>query len=78
MALNGIKKEWQIPGKGQNETLEIVNSLEHTMAVTKAADGHVPGNGGTCTDSHFVAGVNRLGSELVAMAIPRGSIDFAL
>jgi hypothetical protein len=41
------KKESQISGKGQNETLEIVNPLKHTTASTDAVDGHVPENGGT-------------------------------
>jgi hypothetical protein len=36
-----------IPAKGQNETLGIVNPLEHTRAATDAVDGHVPENGGT-------------------------------
>jgi hypothetical protein len=48
MSLNGIVKERQIPGKGNNETLEIVNPMEYTTVVTEAADGHVPENGGTC------------------------------
>jgi hypothetical protein len=37
----------EVPGKGQNETLEIVNPLEHTTTATDAVDGHVPENGGT-------------------------------
>jgi hypothetical protein len=41
-------KEIQIPGKGHNETLEIVNPLKHMTAATDAVDGHVPKNGGTC------------------------------
>jgi hypothetical protein len=43
-----IKKEIQIVGKGQNETLEIVKPLVHTRSVTDAVKTHVPGNGGTC------------------------------
>jgi hypothetical protein len=34
MSLNKIKKEWQIPGKGQNETLEIVTLLESQRILT--------------------------------------------
>jgi hypothetical protein len=37
----------EMPGKGHNETFEIVNLLEHTTTATDAVDGHVPGNGGT-------------------------------
>jgi hypothetical protein len=37
-----------IPGKGHNETLEIVNSVEHTRAANGVIRGHVPENGGTC------------------------------
>jgi hypothetical protein len=47
MSLNEGIKQSQIPGKGQNETLEIVHPLEHTTAATEAADVHAPGNGGT-------------------------------
>jgi hypothetical protein len=42
------KNELQIPGKGRNVTLKIVNLLEHMMAATDVSDGHVSGNGGTC------------------------------
>jgi hypothetical protein len=48
MSLNEIIKQYQIPGKGQNETLEIVNPAKRTTAATDAVDGHVPENGGTC------------------------------
>jgi hypothetical protein len=47
MPLNEGRKQFQIPGKGQNETLEIFNLVEHTTAATEAVDVHVPGNGGT-------------------------------
>jgi hypothetical protein len=45
--LNGIKKSWQIAGKGHNEIFEIVNPMEHTRPVTVSVDGHVPETGGT-------------------------------
>jgi hypothetical protein len=48
MSLKPIKKDFQLAGKGDNEILEIFNLLMHTTAVTAAAGGHVPGNGGTC------------------------------
>jgi hypothetical protein len=47
MSLNEIEKERQIPGKGHNETLEIVNPLNDTWIAVDAVDGHVPENGGT-------------------------------
>jgi hypothetical protein len=53
--LNGIKKQRQIVAKGHNETLEIVNSVEHTKAAKDVNSDHVPGNGGTCS-SHFCIG----------------------
>jgi hypothetical protein len=43
-----IKKQFQIPGKGQNELFEIVNPMEHTFAATNDFDGHASENGGTC------------------------------
>jgi hypothetical protein len=46
--LNGIKKEFQIAGKGQNETLEIAILMKHTCAATNSVDSHAPENGGTC------------------------------
>jgi hypothetical protein len=42
----GIKQS-QIAGKGHNETLEIVNPVEHTKSATDDTQGHVPENGGT-------------------------------
>jgi hypothetical protein len=47
MSSNEGIKQFQIAGKGRNETLEIVHSLEHTTAATEAFDVHVPENGGT-------------------------------
>jgi hypothetical protein len=47
MSLNEIKKQCQIPGKGQNETLEIVNPLNDAWIAVDAVDGHVPENGDT-------------------------------
>jgi hypothetical protein len=52
--LKEIQKQIQIPGKGHNETLEIVNPLKHMRAVAVIVQGHVPENGGTC-NSLFVA-----------------------
>jgi hypothetical protein len=49
MSLNEIGKECQIPGKGHNETYEIVNPMEHMQTVSDVIQGHVPENGGTCT-----------------------------
>jgi hypothetical protein len=51
VSLKEIQKQIQIPGKGQNETLEIANPVEHTWPVTVTVQGHVPENG-TCS-SHF-------------------------
>jgi hypothetical protein len=48
MSLNEIKKECQIPGKGHNETYEIVNPMEHMQTASDVIQGHVPENGGTC------------------------------
>jgi hypothetical protein len=48
MSPNDIKKQFQIPGKGQNELFEIVNPVEHTFAATNDFDGHASENGGTC------------------------------
>jgi hypothetical protein len=45
-----MRKQFRIPGKGDNETLEIVIPLEETWAAVDAVDGHVPENGGTCND----------------------------
>jgi hypothetical protein len=42
-----MRKQIQIPGKGHNEILEIVNLMKHTTPATDSVDGHVPGNGGT-------------------------------
>jgi hypothetical protein len=47
VSLNHIIKNIAIAGKGQNETLEIVNPVKHTKSATDAIDGHVPENGGT-------------------------------
>jgi hypothetical protein len=47
MPLNEIKKEVHFPGKGQNETLEIVIPVELTTAATESVKSHVPENGGT-------------------------------
>jgi hypothetical protein len=47
MSSNDIKKQSQIPGKGHNETLEIVNPLEHMLAAKNVIKDHVPGNGDT-------------------------------
>jgi hypothetical protein len=55
MSLNGIKKEWQIPGKGQNETLEIVNPVEHTKTANVIIRSHMSENAGTCTSHDFQA-----------------------
>jgi hypothetical protein len=52
VSLNAREKSMQNSGKGQNETLEIVNPLENTRAATTSVDGHVPKNGGTCIP-HF-------------------------
>jgi hypothetical protein len=43
---NEIIKQFQIPGKGDNETLEIVNLLEYIRAATDVIDGHEPENRG--------------------------------
>jgi hypothetical protein len=48
MSLKEGIKQSQMAGKGHNETLEIVNVVEHTTTATEVADIHVPGNGGTC------------------------------
>jgi hypothetical protein len=45
-----MRKQFRIPRKGENETLEIVIPLEETWAAVDAVDGHVPENGGTCND----------------------------
>jgi hypothetical protein len=37
----------QIPGKGENEILEISNPVEHTREANAVSERHVPGNGGT-------------------------------
>jgi hypothetical protein len=47
MSEKEMKKENQIAGKGQNVTLEIVNALRETRAVTESVDGHVPETRGT-------------------------------
>jgi hypothetical protein len=36
-----------IAGKGDTETLDIVNPMEDTIAAADDVDGHVPENGGT-------------------------------
>jgi hypothetical protein len=48
MSPNEIKKAMQIPGKGNNETLEFINPLEHMTVATTAVQSHVPENRGTC------------------------------
>jgi hypothetical protein len=48
VSLNEIKKQFQIAGKGDTETLEIANPMEHTTVATDDTSGHVPENGGTC------------------------------
>jgi hypothetical protein len=48
MSSNGIKKQFKVAGKGQNEILEVVKSVEHTRSVTEAVEVHVSENGGTC------------------------------
>jgi hypothetical protein len=53
MSLNDIKKEIQIPGKGQNVTYEFAIPLEHTRLVAVNAGDHVPENGGTCNFHAF-------------------------
>jgi hypothetical protein len=47
MSSNEIKKELRIAGKGHNETLEIVNSMERILGLDVAVKYHVPENGGT-------------------------------
>jgi hypothetical protein len=47
VSLIDIKKEFQMAGKGDNETLEIVNPLEHTQSIKTVTGTHVPENGGT-------------------------------
>jgi hypothetical protein len=51
----------QLPGKGDNETLEIVNPVKHTTTATDAVDGHVPGNGGTCVHIFGLVKFKRFG-----------------
>jgi hypothetical protein len=53
MSLNEIKKQSQIPGKGQNVTYEFTIPLEHTRLVAVNAGDHVPENGGTCNFHDF-------------------------
>jgi hypothetical protein len=48
MALNEIKKESQIAGKGHNVIFEIAIPMKHTSAAKNDIDGHVPENGDTC------------------------------
>jgi hypothetical protein len=45
--IEGNKKSLEIPGKGQNETLVIVNPMELTTTATDVIQRHVPGSGGT-------------------------------
>jgi hypothetical protein len=47
MSSNEGIKQFQIAGKGYNETLDIANAVGHTTDATEAADVHVSGNGGT-------------------------------
>jgi hypothetical protein len=47
MSLNEEIKQYQIAGKGQNETLEIFNPMERTKSATDDTGDHVPENGGT-------------------------------
>jgi hypothetical protein len=47
MSLKEIKKQSQIPGKGQNETLEIFIPMVLTRFASEAVREHVPENGGT-------------------------------
>jgi hypothetical protein len=47
VSLKEISKEMEIAGKGQNETLEIVNPLRRTKIAKNDTRGHVPENGGT-------------------------------
>jgi hypothetical protein len=47
VSLNDIKECKHFSGKGHNEILEIVNPLQHMMAVTDSVHGHVPENRGT-------------------------------
>jgi hypothetical protein len=47
MSSKEMKKQSQIAGKGHNETLEIVNPLEHTRSLNNDDRRHVPENGGT-------------------------------
>jgi hypothetical protein len=42
-----IIKEMPIPGKGHNETLEIVDPLEPTAMTVATVKEHVSENGGT-------------------------------
>jgi hypothetical protein len=51
MSLNTIKKYLQIPAKGDNETLKIVNPMKHMTAANAVIEEHVPENGGTCVDA---------------------------
>jgi hypothetical protein len=44
--LKQTKNEFEIPGKGRNETLEIVDMLEDERCVTAVSGSHVPENGG--------------------------------
>jgi hypothetical protein len=48
MKLNREKlNQRQNPGKGNNETLEIVNPVEHTRVANDVINPHAPENGGT-------------------------------
>jgi hypothetical protein len=46
MSSNDIIKQIQIPGKGQNETLENVIPLQYTRAANDDSRDHVPENSG--------------------------------
>jgi hypothetical protein len=48
LSLNTPRKQFQIAGKGDDETLEIAIPVEHTRIATDSVGSHVPGNGGTC------------------------------
>jgi hypothetical protein len=56
MSLSGGKKEIQIAGKGHNEILEIVNPAKLMRSAVDVIRGHVPGNGGTCSDKIELVG----------------------
>jgi hypothetical protein len=54
MSLKRIIKYFQIAGKGENEVFEIVNPFEPRGDTAVVVGVHVPENGGTWIEFHFL------------------------